>query len=201
MYKVFYNEKSLILSERPISGSKNLNFNNESQFEEALAQLRNSPLKEVNIHHHNVEKLWEKFKNHFDYLEAAGGIVKNKQNEILFIYRLTKWDLPKGKVEEGETTEVAALREVEEECGINNLKINKLITTTYHIYFQDNLKLKSTYWYDISYADNQPLIPQIEEGIGQVKWMKTTDFSMILENTYENIKIVMEKAGLLSVDQ
>ncbi len=201
MYKVFYNEKSLILSEKPISDVKNLNFNNESQFEEALAQLRNSPLKEINIYYHNLEKIWEKFKSHFDYLEAAGGIVKNKQHEILFIYRLGKWDLPKGKVEKGETTEVAALREVEEECGINNLKLSHLITTTYHIYFQDNLKLKSTYWYNISYADNQPLIPQTEEGIGEVKWMKTTDFPMILENTYENIKIVMEKAGLLFTNQ
>lgn len=201
MYKVFYNEKSLILSEKPVSGVKNLNFNNESQFEEALAQLRNSPLKEINIYYHNLEKIWEKFKSHFDYLEAAGGIVKNKQHEILFIYRLGRWDLPKGKVEKGETKEVAALREVEEECGINNLKLNHLITTTYHIYFQDNLKLKSTYWYDISYGDNQPLIPQTEEGIGDVKWMKTIDFPLILENTYENIKIVMEKAGLLFTDQ
>lgn len=201
MYKVFYNEKSLILSDKPITDLKNLHFDNESQFEEALAQLRNSPLQKVNIYHHHVEKLWEIFKKHFEYLEAAGGIVKNKHSEILFIYRLAKWDLPKGKVEEGETTESAALREIEEECGINNLKLNHFITNTYHIYFQNNLKLKSTYWYDISYADNQPLVPQIEEGIGEVKWMKPTDFPVILENTYENIKIVLEKAGLLSIHQ
>lgn len=193
MYKVFYNEKALILSEKPIVKSKILSFNNEGQFEEALALLRNSSISQVNIYHHNLERLWSKFKNYFDYLEAAGGLVRNPKQEILFIHRLDKWDLPKGKVEKGETTEIAAVREVEEECGISDLNINSFITITYHIYFQENLKLKATYWYDMFYDGNQKLVPQTEEGIGIVEWKTAEELSEILNNTYENIKIVLEK--------
>ncbi len=197
MYKVFYNEKVLILSEKPILNSKILSFNNEGQFEEALALLRNSSVPQVNIHHHNLERLWDKFKNYFAYLEAAGGLVQNQNNEILFIHRLDKWDLPKGKVEKGETTEIAAVREVEEECGITNLILNDLITITYHIYFQENLKLKATYWYEMFYDGDQELIPQTEEGIGEVRWIKKGDFQEVLKDTYENIKIVLEKNNLV----
>lgn len=195
MYKVFYNEKALTLTDKPVLTSKSLQFNTDSQFAEALAVLRNSSVNEINIYHHNLEKLWTHFKSYFHYLEAAGGVVKNKQNEILFIHRLDKWDLPKGKVEEGETTEITAVREVEEECGISNLKLQNFITQTFHIYFQDDLKLKATYWYDMLYEGNEELIPQEEEGIGIVEWKNKDELPKMMENTYENIKIVLEKVG------
>lgn len=193
MYKVFYNEKALTLTDKPFLTAKSLQFNTESQFAEAIALLRNDSVDEINIYYHNLEKLWKEFKKYFHYLEAAGGIVKNKNNEILFIHRLDKWDLPKGKVEEGETTESAALREVEEECGINNLKLLNFLTQTYHIYFQDDIKLKATYWYTMSYDGNQELIPQTEEGIGIAEWKSKEDLPEILKNTYENIRIVLNK--------
>ncbi|HLV24259.1 MAG TPA: NUDIX domain-containing protein [Moheibacter sp.] len=193
MYKVFYNEKALTLTDKPFLTTKSLQFNTESQFAEAIALLRNDSVDEINIYYHNLEKLWKEFKKYFHYLEAAGGIVKNKNNEILFIHRLDKWDLPKGKVEAGETTESAALREVEEECGINNLKLLGFLTQTYHIYFQDDIKLKATYWYNMSYDGNQELIPQTEEGIGIAEWKSKEDLPEILKNTYENIKIVLSK--------
>lgn len=195
MYKVFYNEKALTLTDKPVLTSKSLQFNTDSQFAEALAVLRNSSVNEINIYHHNLEKLWTHFKSYFHYLEAAGGVVKNKQNEILFIHRLDKWDLPKGKVEEGETTEITAVREVEEECGISNLKLQNFITQTFHIYFQEDLKLKATYWYDMLYEGDEELIPQEEEGIGIVEWKNKDELPKIMENTYENIKIVLEKVG------
>ncbi|MBA5629985.1 NUDIX hydrolase [Moheibacter lacus] len=198
MYKVFYNEKALILSEKPISNLKNLAFNNEGQFEEALALLRNSSNTEVNIYHHNLNSLWENFKNHLEYLEAAGGLVQNQKKEILFIHRLDKWDLPKGKLEIGETPKIAAVREVEEECGISNLILKDLITITYHIYFQDNLKLKATYWYEMDYDGNEELIPQTEEGIGIAEWKNQSEIPQILQNTYENIKLVLEKIPLIN---
>src|SRR5690606_7234991 len=173
-----------------------LQFNTVSQFAEALALLRNSSVKEVNIYHHNLAKLWVQFRSYFHYLEAAGGLVKNKKNEILFIHRLDKWDLPKGKVEEGETTEIAAVREVEEECGISNLKLKNFITHTYHIYFQNDLKLKATYWYEMLYDGNQTLVPQREEGIGIAEWKNKLEVPEIIQNTYENIKIVLETAEI-----
>jgi mutator protein MutT len=193
MYKVFYNEKLIVLSEKPVESNKSLKFNTESQFEEALAFLRNTSAKTINIYYHNLEKLWAVFRGYFDYLEAAGGVVKNPQNEILFIHRLNKWDLPKGKVEKGETTEIAAVREVSEECGINNLIVKGLITKTHHIYFQHSLKLKTTYWYEMDYGGNEKLIPQTEEGIGIAAWKNQNEMQEILNNTYENIKIVLQE--------
>lgn len=193
MYKVFYSEKVLILSERPLPEMKSLKYSNEGQFEEALAILRNTNTRQCNIYYHNLEKLWNNFKTYFDYLEAAGGVVKNTEGQILFICRLGKWDLPKGKVEKGETIEDAAVREVEEECGIGNLIRKELITTTYHIYFQDNLKLKATYWYRMDYGGNQKLIPQNEEGITIAEWKTKEEIPEILTNTYENIRLVMDQ--------
>lgn len=191
MYKVFYYEKPLTLSEKPARDAKNLEFIAEGQFDEALALLKNDDAFHVNIYHHNLEKLWNTFLNHFHYLEAAGGLVKNQNDEILFIYRLEKWDLPKGKVEPGETTELAAVREVEEECGITNLQIIKFITNTYHIYFDNKLHLKSTYWYEMSYNGNEKLVPQIEEGIGIAKWKSKEEIPSLMNQTYANIKVVL----------
>jgi len=193
MYKVFYNEKAVILSEKPLATvKKTLKFSTESQFEEALAFLRNTSAREVNIYYHNLERLWEIFKNYFDYLEAAGGLVHNPDDKILFIYRLGKWDLPKGKVEPGETTEIAAVREVEEECGIKNVVIKQLITKTYHIYFQQSLKLKATYWYEMDYNGYEKPVPQAEEGIGMATWKSKRELPEIMDNTYENIKLVLQ---------
>ena len=192
MYKVFYYEKPLTLSEKPLHEAKNLKFIGEGQFGEALDLLKNNHASHVNIYYHNLEMLWTAFKNYFYYLEAAGGLVRNSKDEILFIYRLERWDLPKGKVEPGETTELAAVREVEEECGISNLKILKFITQTYHIYFDSKLHLKSTYWYEMSYEGNEKLVPQTEEGIGIAQWKSPEEIPSLMSQTYANIKIVLD---------
>lgn len=191
MYKVFYNEKALSLSEKPLENSRNLNYLNPTQFDEALAILKNTSENHVHIFYHNLEKIWQEFVNRFDYLEAAGGIVENKNKEILFIKRLGKWDLPKGKVEIGETISEAAVREVQEETGIQQIQLIGFLTQTYHIYFQENLKLKTTYWYKMKHEDDEILIPQLEEGITKVIWRSEEDWDQLFQNTYENIKIVL----------
>lgn len=196
MYKVFYNDKVLLLTEKPLENVKSLKFSAPSTFDEAIAVLKNSNCSSLNIYYHNLDKLWDKMKIHFDYLEAAGGLVENQNQEYLFIYRLNRWDLPKGKVEMGETTEIAAVREVEEECGIRNLKLKHWIDTTYHIYFQGNLKLKATYWYFMQYNNNEKLIPQAEEGIQLAEWKSKAEIQAIFPDTYANIQIVLTEAGL-----
>ncbi len=196
MYKVFYNEKLVLLTDTPLNAVRALKFSTASQFEEALALLRNSSISQINIYHHNLEKLWTEFKNHFFYLEAAGGVVNNQKNEILFIYRLGKWDLPKGKVEKGETTEVAAIREVVEECGINDLKLGRLIDITYHIYFQKKLILKAVYWYEMHSDGTEIPVPQNEEGIEIAVWKNHGEIPGLMNQTYENIKIIFEKLSL-----
>src|SRR5690554_3080550 len=118
MYKVFYNEKSLILSDVPTENTKSLKFTDERQFDEALELLGQTTVSAVNLYAPDSEQLLKRLAAHLDYLEAAGGVVQNPNKDFLMIYRFGKWDLPKGKVENGETTESAAIREVMEECGI-----------------------------------------------------------------------------------
>lgn len=195
MYKVFYNEKALTLTDEPLQNTKSLKYSTNGQFDEAIDMLKNTTLSEVNIFYHNLSKLWKEFKSYFEYLEAAGGIVKNQNDEVLFIHRLGRWDLPKGKVEEGETTEYAAVREVEEECGIHNLILNDLVITTHHLYFQKQMILKATYWYDMDYNGNETLIPQAEEGIKLVEWKTSDDIKKVLPETYENIQIALKHSG------
>lgn len=196
MYKVFYNEKAIILTDKPIEEYKSLKYVTNNQFDEALDMLKNSNNEVINIYHHNLSKLWNNFQNHFKYLEAAGGVVKNQKGKILFIHRLGRWDLPKGKVENGETTEIAAVREVEEECGITNLKITNQLSTTFHIYYQNEFMLKATYWYEMDYMGNEELIPQEEEGIKMAQWKDREEISKIFPKTYENIQLILKEVGL-----
>ncbi len=132
------------------------------------------------------------FCEQFYLTEAAGGLVFNELNELLLIERLGVWDLPKGKLEKNETPENAAVREVEEECGINNLILKNLVCKSYHTYILKNNKiLKRTYWYEMKTNYSGQLTPQTEESITKVEW-KNFDKTMIdTLNTYESIKEVL----------
>jgi ADP-ribose pyrophosphatase YjhB (NUDIX family) len=137
----------------------------------------------------DLEKLKKEFFKHFTLIEAAGGIVQNEKKQLLFIYRLDKWDLPKGKIEKNEQPAAAAVREVEEETGIRQLSITKNRGTTYHTYdAYGKHYLKTTYWYDMTCPGNQTLVPQTEENITQIKWVKTKDIKEVLANTYPSIR-------------
>src|ERR1700752_2983587 len=115
------------------------------------------------------------FLKSFKQIEAAGGFITNKDG-ALFIYRSNKWDLPKGKIDKGETHQKAAIRECEEECGIKNLVIKKQLRETYHIYkLKGKYTIKKTYWYLMSAPPGQKLKPQKEEGITRIKWYKKNE--------------------------
>ena len=141
-----------------------------------------------------LEVLKKVFFKHFKLIEAAGGIVKNTKAEILFIYRLNKWDLPKGKVETGENLEECALREVQEETGTTNLSLNKKIGETYHTYnaFGKHF-LKTTHWFYMTCPAKQTMIPQVEEDITEIKWIKSKDITEPFSNTYPSIKDILSK--------
>jgi len=142
----------------------------------------------------DLDKLKKVFFKHFTAIEAAGGIVQNNKKELLFIYRLDKWDLPKGKMEKGEKPEEAALREVEEETGVTGLKLKKKIGETYHTYdaFGKHF-LKTTHWYYITCSATQNLVAQTEEDITAIKWVATKDIKDPLANTYPSIKDILGK--------
>lgn len=141
----------------------------------------------------DLEKLKKAFFKHFHLIEAAGGIVQNDKKELLFIHRLGKWDLPKGKMEKGETPETCAVREVEEETGVTGLKLKKRTGETYHTYNDfGKHNLKITHWFYITCPSKQTLVPQAEEHIGEIKWVKTKDIKELLSDTYPSIKDILD---------
>ncbi|NCB07941.1 MAG: NUDIX domain-containing protein, partial [Bacteroidia bacterium] len=152
--------------------------------------------KEVLLVHSDPEKFFGLFRSVFVSLPAAGGVVR-RDGKILFIYRNGKWDLPKGKIEPGEKAATAALREVEEECGISGHKMVKQLPSTYHIYQSPYKKskgewvFKETSWYEMAYDGDGEGIPQTGEGITAVKWFSKQDLGEVLENTYENLKQII----------
>ena len=144
------------------------------------------------IWHTDLDKLKETFFKNFKIIEAAGGIVQNEKKEILFIYRLGKWDLPKGKIEKGEKEEACALREVMEETGVKNVQLKKKVGETYHVYDEFGKRfLKISHWYHITCSSTQILIPQSMEDITEVKWVKTLDIKEPMRNTYPSIKNIL----------
>ncbi|PVH24443.1 orotate phosphoribosyltransferase [Sphingobacterium corticibacter] len=127
-------------------------------------------------------------------IKAAGGIVKNGHGEYLFIHRLGKWDLPKGKLEEDEKTRSAAKREVEEECGVKVDYLGAKFCTTYHTYtMRGRVVLKQTNWYEMGINKSPDLIPQLEEDIDEAAWVDVEDFDTILGNTYPLIADIAKK--------
>ena len=146
------------------------------------------------IWHTDLEKLKQSFFKNFTVIEAAGGIVQNEKKEILFIHRLGKWDLPKGKIEIGEKPETCALREVTEETGVKGLTLKKKTGETYHVYDEFGKHfLKICHWYYITSPSTQKLIPQTIEDITEVKWVKTKDIKVPMEHTYPSIKDILRR--------
>lgn len=151
-------------------------------------------LTEIYFFNEDVKALFNYFSSAFKIIEAAGGLVNNNKNQWLFIFRNGKWDLPKGKVEKNEKLEEAAIREVEEECGIKELNIVIELPSTYHTYYmEEKAILKRTYWYKMNCTDSSKPLPQLEEGITEVKWFSVNDLKQVHENTYESVKEVMKE--------
>ena len=137
MYKVFVNDKPIIFT----TSVKNeedyvVYIYKNTIIEELIYKLKLGKLKGVYLFTNNLKEDWEVFKMKFKVIVAAGGLVLNDKKEILFIYRGSKWDLPKGRQEKGESIEETAIREVKEECGINKLKIDDKLIKTFHFFIQ-----------------------------------------------------------------
>ncbi len=146
----------------------------------------------VIIYHEEYERLVSDFMGLYKTIEAAGGLVTNEAGACLFIFRLGFWDLPKGKIDPGETIEAAAVREVEEETGIEGIVLGEKLLDTYHTYRTKKGKrvLKKTYWYAMQ-AKTQALTPQTEEDIELAVWMKKSTFFAEDRIVYQNILEVL----------
>ena len=142
----------------------------------------------------NFAEACEVFNNMFKRIEAAGGIVRNEKQEYLFIKRLGVWDLPKGKLHKNEPIPEGALREVTEETGLSELKITKQLSSTFHIYTdrKGNEVLKETYWFEMICTEDQPLVPQLEEDITEVRWFSEKELHIPMANTYASLRSLLE---------
>ena len=195
MYKFFVNDKPIILTD---SLKNDNNFPvyifNEVVIDEILHKLKRGNTPGINLFTPNLELDWNKFKLNFKVVYAGGGLVVNPKKEILFIFRSNVWDLPKGRVEEGESIEETAVREVEEECGAENLKLLSPLLITHHLFYMDNIQqMKVTHWYLMDADFQKNLKPQLEEGITKVVFKNQEEVHSALKNTYANIKLVLEE--------
>jgi len=144
------------------------------------------------------KQVFQAIKRKCTRIKAAGGLVANNKDEFLFIFRNKKWDLPKGKVEKGEKVKVAAVREVEEECGVKIEKRGTRLCKTYHIYeLNGKIVLKSTSWYKMEVKGKPKLIPQKEEGITSASWVNQLGIKSKIKNTYPLILEVLRSRSLI----
>jgi 8-oxo-dGTP pyrophosphatase MutT (NUDIX family) len=198
MYKVFVKDIPIILSTEENIGEHYTTIPlKQARFKKLVRKINDGELLYVNLYHKNAEKLERFLRKKIRVVEAAGGLVYNSKREILFIRRNKKWDLPKGKIEKGETHQEAAIREVVEETGVKDLEIRNFLMTTYHVFTRnEKFRLKITYWYEMYSDYDGPLIPEPQEGIKKVKWKNFQKSQKALLDSYENIKLLFPKEYL-----
>ena len=198
MYKVFFKDRAIFLGDK----AESMNFRcmvylwtEGDNLEAIVSDFDQDENKEALFFAaEDVEALFSEFKGQFKFIEAAGGLVFNEKNEILAIHRLGKWDLPKGKLEDDETINEAAIREVEEECGVTNLQLGQELESTYHTYWMNNKwVLKCSYWFKMGYSGNEKLVPQTEEDIEKACWIPSNQLEEFKANTYASILEVIKE--------
>ena len=193
MYKVFFNQKPIFLTTElvPQTDRTPVLFIKFSSPENIVKALKSKKTDCLYLYHQKEDKLWMHFLRHFPIVEAAGGLVRHQDGRFLFIYRNDKWDLPKGRIEKNEPIRIAAVREVEEETGVDGLEIVKPLIETFHVFNRNGkYKLKKTFWFEMKTASTVNLIPQLNEGIEQAVWVFEKEIPHKFENAYENIKQV-----------
>ncbi len=192
MYTIFKNDSSVVLSDSDLgsTSAESMDWTREN-LKLVLGSLQRNEGRSFVLHGPDVHSMWQDFMGEFKVIEAAGGVVRNSAGQVLLIYRFDTWDLPKGKIDKGETREQAAVREVMEECGLNELSLEEFLTSTYHIY-EDGEKqvLKITYWFAML-TDQADLKPQEEEGITDLRWMDREELDHVYANTYPNMRLLL----------
>jgi ADP-ribose pyrophosphatase YjhB (NUDIX family) len=194
MYKVFVNDKPLFLTNEIVKETDFQFFLLESvDLEKIITSIFQNKIQKEYLYHADEKETLNTLKAKIPHQKAGGGLVYNKNNEILFIYRNGKWDLPKGGVEKNEDIMHTAMREVEEETGVKNLIITEKLQKTYHVFNRNGKhKLKITRWFKMKTDFEGELKPQKKEGIEKAVWLNEAEVKEALKNSYENIKLLFE---------
>lgn len=204
MYKVFINDKPVIFSpeDAPALSAKNI-ITVQAVSAEAMMDGFERFVKSDDCEalvfkgSCNPGELFAEFAAQHRCMDAAGGIVRNREHKRLYIYRFGKWDLPKGKIEKNETPEMAALREVREETGLTVHKTVAELPSSYHMYDHKGIRiLKRNYWYVMEYQGDEIPVPQTEESITEARWFGKNEMETIIHNTYASLLDVIEADSL-----
>lgn len=204
--KIYYNNKPLILTN---DGKEYIREHAIAQgylyftgafprhFRLAIEHLDKPRTLGVIIEDLSPQSLQKELYELYQPVDAGGGIVQNENGDVLMIYRRGKWDLPKGKRDDGENIAECALREVTEETGIEGLQLGEKVCDTYHVYSQNKQNLlKHTVWYSMKGSSTAKLTPQKEENILEAKWIKESELGPIVYKSYEAIREVLQQGGL-----
>ncbi len=202
MYEVFLNERKIVVTQTGnapfLKEAVNAeNFDSVEDVKHWFLKFEPTEISQAILIHPEPVKFWnDLFQPAFMLLPAAGGVVV-KNNKLLFIKRNNKWDLPKGKIDDGESARDAATREVSEECGIDGHKITKTLPSTFHIYqwaYKDSYRqwiLKETHWFEMIYDGTENGSPQTKENITEIRWFEKNELIEVLANTYESLKQII----------
>jgi len=199
-YKVYINDKEIIFTRKEL-----INTEDDSilkYFDPSVNDIHviisdfavNPKYKGLILSADNPEEIFKAFRKDYKLVRAAGGLVRDNDKRVLCIFRRGKWDLPKGKIDKDEKKMHAALREVREETGLNELIIVRRLENTYHTYTDKHAHiLKKTYWYEMAAVRPEPLIPQAEEEITKICWFKPEELGEVHKNTYTSISRILER--------
>jgi 8-oxo-dGTP pyrophosphatase MutT (NUDIX family) len=200
--KIYFNDKPLFLCDKierliePFLHHDDAVFIDELNSHTVKSMIHEMQLEKVHAGvflHADLEALKKAFYKKFTLIQAAGGLINNEKKETLLIFRRGKWDLPKGKLDDGETLEECAVREVAEETGLQNVQLMAPLLITYHTYHEGTkFVLKESYWYHMQTSGNQLLIPQTEEDIHAIKWVADKDLPDYMNNSFPSIVDVLQ---------
>ncbi len=193
MQKFYFNEAAIILTKeksvKDACGDKIHVENKDRLYKFLKRYFAKDHSVDLYLTGYSLDVLTSDFISYFKLIHAAGGLVENTENKFLFIRRFDRWDLPKGKMEKGESPEEAAVREVEEETGVKGLEITGELPVTFHIYpHHDKLILKKTFWYRMRTDFSGELTPQQKEDITEAAWLTPEQSKQALSESYRSLR-------------
>ncbi len=201
MHKIYFEKRCIIIcdpSDQSLADPNSIEFHIGERIDlSTLVSMfkASESLSRIYIPTDNTGRMYRRLCAEFREVNAAGGLVSNRRGDYLLISRSGLWDLPKGHQERGEDIKITALREVQEETGVDDLEVRDLICVTDHCYLRDGIwHLKHTWWFDMLYTDPVNLTPQREEDISKAAWVAKSSLPPYLKNTYPSILEVFREA-------